>query len=302
MSVESVLQKNKIYLFTGDNRKPTRTNKTGVSNRRKLGTGDGRAKGVANVIHAVDSIGNGKFKAHEGVRFVFGNPGRSSRVSRRTMYDIQLNPGGQNISGVGSRDYGGTHNRALIAHELGHYVGRLLYNRYFAAVKGKCFITGYADDNRNEEFAEVFAAYITNPALFAGKSKNCGKAFTFLAKEFGETNIGKSCESRLRSLENARKTVSSLDLNRIPIPSPRPDIELIENYQNLPIPIERPVEALSIEVSENSSEESVNLDYDSDTIEKYYTEAFADHGLFEQVEEETDESDDEDNAYNGFNP
>jgi hypothetical protein len=307
-SVSSVLRKNEISLFTGDNQKPSARNKTGVSNRRSLSNSDDRAEGVANVIHAVDHMGDGKFKAHEGVRFVFGNRGKSSANSRRTLYDIQLNPGNQNITGVGTSRNGGTHNRALIAHELGHYVGRVLYNKYFSAVRSRCRLTRYAGKNRNEEFAEVFAAYITNPALFSGKGRHCKSAFKFFADEFNEKNINMSCDSRLKSLET-KTVVTAVETSLIPVPRPRPDMSVavqpidyslstgyiesgfvLPNLDDLPIPSMRPLtdqnnQSMALKYPENLEDHDERSSY----IESYYTYAFEDSPLFEYDEEEEDE-------------
>lgn len=267
----SVLKKNKINLYTGNNRRPSKGNKEGVTNRRKLSYKDGRAKAVAEVISTVASIGKGKFTAHKNLRIVFGNPGKSSKNSRRTAFDIQLNPGATNARGLGGGKagsrYGGTNNRALIAHELGHYIGRVYYGAYFKAVRSVCKLTRYSYKNKNrnprrEEFSEVFAAYVTNPALFRNKGRHCRTAFKFFANVFGEKRINMSCESRRSAKTKSsgskkkpvkEKNLKDYPLSKIPVPtkSPRSKKEALEkkvikkkeesHNSFVPIPTKRPV-------------------------------------------------------------
>lgn len=81
-------------------------------------------------------------------------------------------------------------NVALLAHEMGHLVGNsprageaTWYDAYFAAVS-PCHFTEYAaagadSGKRNEEFAEVFAAYITGSRTLR---KKCPEAYDFMRK------------------------------------------------------------------------------------------------------------------------
>ena len=194
-SIANVIKKNKIRPFTG------KTSRSGSTNLKKLtNTRDDRLESLAKVVGTIEQIGNKNFSAHKGVKIVFG---KTYGPSRRLHDHIQLNPGNQNTRPMRRTVHGGTDNMALIAHEIGHQVGNRqgLYNKYFKAVKA-CGITNYAknrDRGRREEFAEVFAAYIANPALFNGKGRNCQKAFQFFAKQFGERNAKTTCSSRKSS-------------------------------------------------------------------------------------------------------
>jgi hypothetical protein len=90
--------------------------------------------------------------------------------------------------------HGGCNNRAMLAHELGHYIGHQgIYRAYLNAVAGRngvgCLISGYAGKRRTEEWAEVFAAFVTNRNLFSGKGSQCAEAFSFLKSIFGEEDI-----------------------------------------------------------------------------------------------------------------
>ncbi|MFN7730223.1 MAG: hypothetical protein ACK5P7_13775 [Bdellovibrio sp.] len=82
-------------------------------------------------------------------------------------------------------------NLALVAHEMGHIIGnsqqdgRRWYSAYNAAVSTPCHHTWYSSSGwnrgrRNEEFAEVFAAYITHPNLLRGGSASCRQAYEFM--------------------------------------------------------------------------------------------------------------------------
>lgn len=73
-------------------------------------------------------------------------------------------------------------NVAQLIHELGHLVGNQgAYGMYRKAMNNTyCKVSSYSDDKANEQFAEVFAAFVTKPELLAdNKSKACQKAFAF---------------------------------------------------------------------------------------------------------------------------
>lgn len=91
------------------------------------------------------------------------------------------------ISRNGAKDFG--MSAAQIAHELGHLVGNQGgYPRYQAAVNGEfCQITrySYVSGNANEQFAEVFAAFVTAPWILQNHgSRACNKAWLFFRNEF----------------------------------------------------------------------------------------------------------------------
>lgn len=78
----------------------------------------------------------------------------------------------------------------ILVHEIGHFVANKLglYPKYEKKVSRKCKLTNYMrsnrdgrkHNNRNEEFAEVFAAY-----LIYGKKlqKSCKKSYEFMRDE-----------------------------------------------------------------------------------------------------------------------
>jgi hypothetical protein len=73
---------------------------------------------------------------------------------------------------------------------LGHWVGSRegLYDRYKESVKpcqfsSYCKFVNVGQAPRNEEFAEVFSAFITHPEILYKGSPNCQRAYNFFATE-----------------------------------------------------------------------------------------------------------------------
>jgi hypothetical protein len=186
---------------------------------------------ASRVLDVIDRIGDGRFQGHRYITLYFYR--QRNAVSGRDSEGVHLRPGNQNEQGLGTTD-GGVHNCGLIAHEIGHQVGwwvppnqpngaeDRLYDIYFREV-GNCRLTGYSRPHpqrgRVEEFAEVFGAYISNPALFRDKGENCDAAFRFFAEQFGETDIQMSCESRRESLSPNRPSPQALPIDRSTTPS-----------------------------------------------------------------------------------
>ncbi|MGH1469228.1 MAG: hypothetical protein ACRBBP_10170 [Bdellovibrionales bacterium] len=167
---------------------------------------DSRVQALARATKTIDEIGNGEFSLHRGVGVHFLDEWGASSQTSATRINIRKQ--NQNQAGTGTTD-GGQHNCAGIVHELGHKIGNssqdgsTIYAQYNRAVSSRCRLSGYSSSTvrgRNEEFAENFAAYITNPGFFAGKGTHCESSFNFFANLFGETNIQMSCESRRNSL------------------------------------------------------------------------------------------------------
>lgn len=182
---------------------------------------------LAKVIVAIEKIGDGRFKFHHGAKYRFLSDGKA-----RSNYDgsfLNIRDGGQNRAGlvagldlsISEKAQGdiqhsptGRGNHALLVHELGHYIGHRnhsatsaqggtsLYTHYRNSV-AKCNISGYATNDktrRHEEFAEVFAAYVTNPKMLT-EVKGCSEAIDFFAKLFGENAPAKDCSSRIASVD-----------------------------------------------------------------------------------------------------
>ena len=96
-------------------------------------------------------------------------------------------------------------NVAHMMHELGHQVGNsklkggmTYYEAYDRAV-GDCHTSRYSKTNDNEEFADAFAAFTTNPEHLLNGDGACKRAYAFFAEEVFPAN-GRlaSCDPRAR--------------------------------------------------------------------------------------------------------
>jgi len=140
---------------------------------------------LARLIQGLEKLGPGNFKYHRGARFIYRTGRLRSRFNGKA---IEINPGEQNIHSLRDKSLGGTNNVGLHAHELGHFVGfKGLYPKYFAAVpdKNRCLVSQYAKTNRNEEFAEAFAAFLMDPEHLKNGGGGCAQASRFFAEIFG---------------------------------------------------------------------------------------------------------------------
>ena len=97
------------------------------------------------------------------------------RNSHQAENEIRVNRNGK-------KQYG--QNVAQLVHELGHYIGNNGgYEAYYDAVGHHyCKVSDYSDNNSHEQFAEVFAAFVTRPGLLKhSDSITCRRAFHFFA-------------------------------------------------------------------------------------------------------------------------
>ena len=84
-------------------------------------------------------------------------------------------------------------------HELGHLVGNNgTYSSFKSHMKGYgyCIVSGYSDNKDNEQFAEVFTAFVTEPELLTKNSKTpkaCKRAFKFFERWFSAGNRVQEC-------------------------------------------------------------------------------------------------------------
>lgn len=87
------------------------------------------------------------------------------------------------ITRNGSKNYG--QNVAQLIHELGHYVGNNgAYAEYRKAVGTRfCIVSSYSASRFNEQFAENFAAFVSNPAVIRdNKSAACQASYRYFSK------------------------------------------------------------------------------------------------------------------------
>jgi hypothetical protein len=99
----------------------------------------------------------------------------ATKNSHQALGEIRVNRNGP-------KNYG--QNAAQLVHELGHLIGnRGGYAEYDDFVGPKfCLVSSYSDNNHHEQFAEVFAAFVTRPELIKNnKSPACQKAFQFFS-------------------------------------------------------------------------------------------------------------------------
>ena len=137
------------------------------------------AKGVQQIQH----LGGGSWSPIKGARFIFKN---SSVKKGGVAYGEHV--GDIRILRSGSKP---DDNVAHLIHELGHHVGHQqdLYARYKKFVGKSCQFSGYCrhvgkrGKPRNEEFAEVFAAFVLHPELLQKSGPNCQRAYDFFAKK-----------------------------------------------------------------------------------------------------------------------
>ena len=110
--------------------------------------------------------------------------------SRQTGHGVE-------ISRNGARNYG--NNVAQIVHELGHFVGNNgAYDEYREAMDGElCNVSSYSMSRFNEQFAEVFAAFVTKPSIIKNnKSRGCRLAYKFMSeKMFSKGDLANLCLS-----------------------------------------------------------------------------------------------------------
>lgn len=107
-------------------------------------------------------------------------------------------------------------NVGRMMHELGHKVGNSGVYQKYAQFTGRtrCRITGYAASKFNEEFAEVFEAYVVYPDLLEQK---CPKAFEFMATQLFPNTNNKTATCKRGDVE-----VDPGLPGNVPLPIPRP--------------------------------------------------------------------------------
>ncbi|MCR9204727.1 MAG: hypothetical protein NXH75_09130 [Halobacteriovoraceae bacterium] len=101
---------------------------------------------------------------------------------------------GRNRSGANDHNHNGN-SVAQHAHEWAHVIGNngayAQFKRYMDSSSygsnDYCMVSNYADNNNNEQFAEVFTAFVTEPAILLNNSRTpraCQKAYQFFRDHF----------------------------------------------------------------------------------------------------------------------
>lgn len=103
------------------------------------------------------------------------------------------------LIGRNTASKGHTHNHgnsvAQHAHEWAHLIGNqgayAEFRRFMGGgrygSKDYCMVSNYADNNANEQFAEVFTAFVTEPRILLNNSRtpeNCRRVFQFFKDHF----------------------------------------------------------------------------------------------------------------------
>jgi hypothetical protein len=137
---------------------------------------------LGKTVRQINSLNGDGFAPINGVEVEFNNKSGSSRQVSAKKIEICRN---------GHAHLG---NTGLLAHELGHVIGNYKSGRFYSAYKSQiqpgCNVSRYSHTNyssttaRNEEFAESFAAFVTNPSLLQNGGPSCQKALAFFKKEF----------------------------------------------------------------------------------------------------------------------
>ena len=164
---------------------------------------------IDSTIARINALaGNGGLRQLRGlqirVRDTMGRPRRdggclpASQLSGAVEIARRCAPGAR----VQENNIIGNFGTGLLAHEIGHYVGnRGGYNGYPVG----CHISQYTTHTlsgrrhapgtqRNEEFAEVFAAYVLQPERLR-QYPGCQAAFNHMRRMFGGRDPGNDCGS-----------------------------------------------------------------------------------------------------------
>lgn len=136
---------------------------------------------MTNEAHARWAMANLKVKYHQKLRPSSGGGCLPAhQLIRNEIHMARQCPSGYKIPYV----------HGIFVHELGHFVANKhgLYGVYKKLVTKRCKLSGYMHQNSagkkhtkiNEEFAEVFAAYLTYPRKLR---KRCPKSFSFMKEK-----------------------------------------------------------------------------------------------------------------------
>lgn len=153
---------------------------------------DSEILAIGRGLSQIQKLSGGTFEPARNAKYIFRNGG--GNISRQTANGIEMSRG--NTSTISSVAY--------FIHELGHYVGNAnngeLYSEYKSKIKSRCLFSRYASKDwtparaRNEEFAEVFAAFVTNPEILLRSGQACAKAFEFFKNEVFEHGELAKCD------------------------------------------------------------------------------------------------------------
>ncbi|MGE4130958.1 MAG: hypothetical protein AB7F86_04935 [Bdellovibrionales bacterium] len=105
-----------------------------------------------------------------------------------------------------------SNNVAHLMHELAHKIGHSSYQsgetfyQAYERLAGRCQPTRYSRRNSHEEFAEVFAAFITHPEILSQGNSGCQRAYAFFAQDvFYRNGVQANCNGAGRTMVASRQ-------------------------------------------------------------------------------------------------
>ena len=136
-----------------------------------------------------------------------GKPLSRAHANNRSAYTFRFRSGSGHshqaaheivITRNGARNNG--ERVAQLVHELGHFLGNNgAYSEYIQATGGSmCRVTSYSLSRPNEQFAEVFATFVTFPEHLKKQDSNaCRKAYAFFERKmFSNGILAQRCNSK----------------------------------------------------------------------------------------------------------
>lgn len=147
---------------------------------------------LGETMARINALNGGKFSPLQNVTVQFNQSAINNRGKRvthsfmRNSKTVQMCRGHHHHVG----------NVGYLAHELGHLLGNSEGGRWYSSYKSRvpdskpCHVSSYAAKNypdaspRNEEFAEVFAAFVANPSLLENAGGGCKEALNYFQSQF----------------------------------------------------------------------------------------------------------------------
>lgn len=170
----------------------------------------------------IEKLAGGRFRPAEGAIFkILPQQGCAQQLGKTIVLR----------HGCGSLD-----SVAYYVHELGHYIGNndraKLYGEYKKTVTPRCAVSNYslkdwtAARARNEEFAEVIAAFVTNPSLLLKSGPSCVKAYNFFRDHVFDKGELVGCDQNKPTAVAAKPDAKpNLDMGKLVTPK-NPDLNV----------------------------------------------------------------------------
>ena len=212
------------------------TQETIASGVRVSGATSSEMRLLNQAVAKINSLAaGGRFSGLNGARVVFheylhrvdswGRPYCLPATQSRGPVEIarRCPPGTQGWNIIASAGTG------LLIHEMAHHVGnRGHYNGYPIGCQVSQYCSHKASGHahtgtsrRNEEFAEVFTAFVVNPSLLH-RTPGCGPAIRHMERMFGKRSQGPSC---------GRPRTMIADLGERPRPAVRTSAQPVETVR-----------------------------------------------------------------------